>query len=100
MPNCSPIVATYPEGHTDAKSGFGDCGDRGGLDRGTGGGTNVRSGLSGLPARVRTYECRYNSLAQCNASASGRSAQCVNNPYVADAGDEPLGPRYWHRRVY
>jgi hypothetical protein len=46
------------------------------------------------------YECRYNSLAQCNASASGRSAQCVNNPYVADAGDEPLGPRYRHRHVY
>ena len=46
------------------------------------------------------YECRYTSLAQCNASASGRSAQCVTNPYVADAGDEPLGPRYRHRRVY
>jgi Protein of unknown function (DUF3551) len=46
------------------------------------------------------YECRYTSLAQCNASASGRAAQCVNNPYVADAGDGPLGPRYRHRRVY
>ena len=46
------------------------------------------------------YECRYNSLAQCNASASGRSAQCVTNPYVADAYEEPLGPRYRHRRVY
>jgi hypothetical protein len=31
------------------------------------------------------YECRYTSLAQCNASASGRSAQCVVNPYVAHA---------------
>ena len=28
------------------------------------------------------YECRYTSLSQCNASASGRSAQCVLNPYV------------------
>jgi uncharacterized protein DUF3551 len=28
------------------------------------------------------YECRYASLAQCNATASGRSAQCVSNPYV------------------
>jgi hypothetical protein len=46
------------------------------------------------------YECRYNSLTQCNATASGRSAQCVINPYVADAGDEPLGPRHRHRRVY
>jgi hypothetical protein len=27
------------------------------------------------------YECRYTSLPQCNASASGRSAQCVINPY-------------------
>jgi len=31
------------------------------------------------------YECRYSSLAQCNASASGRSAQCVVNPYYANA---------------
>jgi hypothetical protein len=46
------------------------------------------------------YECRYNSLAQCNASASGRGAQCVTNPYIADAYEEPLGLRYRHRRVY
>jgi Protein of unknown function (DUF3551) len=46
------------------------------------------------------YECRYTSLAQCNASASGRSAQCVVNPYVANAYEEPFGPRYGHRRVY
>jgi Protein of unknown function (DUF3551) len=46
------------------------------------------------------YECRYTSLPQCNASASGRSAQCVNNPYLANAYQEPLGPRYRHRRVY
>ena len=32
--------------------------------------------------------------------ASGRSAQCVTNPYVADAYQEPLGPRDRHRRVY
>jgi Protein of unknown function (DUF3551) len=31
------------------------------------------------------YECRYTSLPQCNASASGRSAQCVINPYFAYA---------------
>jgi Protein of unknown function (DUF3551). len=46
------------------------------------------------------YECRYTSLAQCNASASGRAAQCVTNPYVADAGDEPPGRHYRHRRIY
>ncbi len=41
------------------------------------------------------YECRYTSLAQCNASASGRSAQCVVNPYVAHA--ETTAPYQRHR---
>ncbi len=27
------------------------------------------------------FECGYTSMAQCAASASGRSAQCVVNPY-------------------
>ena len=31
------------------------------------------------------FECAYTSLAQCNMSASGRSAQCVINPYYAGA---------------
>jgi hypothetical protein len=44
------------------------------------------------------YECSYTSLPQCNASASGRSAQCVINPYFAGAG-EPARYRR-HRRVY
>ena len=44
------------------------------------------------------YECSYTSLPQCNASASGRSAQCVVNPYFA-SGQEPAGYRR-HRRVY
>jgi hypothetical protein len=44
------------------------------------------------------YECRYASLPQCNASASGRAAQCVINPYFARA-QVPAG--YWrHRRAY
>lgn len=29
------------------------------------------------------FECRYTSMAQCQASASGRAAQCVVNPYYA-----------------
>ena len=29
------------------------------------------------------FECRYTTMAQCAASASGRSAQCVVNPYYA-----------------
>ncbi len=37
------------------------------------------------------YECRYSSLAQCGGSASGRSAQCVINPYFANAWVEPSG---------
>ena len=46
------------------------------------------------------YECRYTSLPQCNASASGRSAQCVINPYFASA-QVPAGGYYRrHRRVY
>jgi hypothetical protein len=44
------------------------------------------------------YECRYTSLPQCNASASGRSAQCVVNPYFASA-QVPADYRR-HRRVY
>ena len=31
------------------------------------------------------YECLYTSLPQCNASASGRAAQCVINPYFGGA---------------
>jgi hypothetical protein len=50
--------------------------------------------------RATYYECSYTSLAQCNATASGRSAQCVANPYFANAYQEPPGPRHRHRRVY
>jgi hypothetical protein len=60
--------------------------------------------LTPAPVRAQTYggnypvclqaygraggyiECGYTSLAQCNASASGRSAQCIINPYFASAG--------------
>jgi hypothetical protein len=31
------------------------------------------------------YECQYTSLPQCNASASGRAAQCIINPYFGSA---------------
>jgi Protein of unknown function (DUF3551) len=49
---------------------------------------------------ITYYECRYTSLAQCNASASGRAAQCVVNPYVASA-EEPAARAYRrHRQVY
>jgi hypothetical protein len=44
------------------------------------------------------YECNYTSLPQCNASASGRAAQCVINPYFGSAGGSAGYRR--HRRVY
>jgi hypothetical protein len=36
-------------------------------------------------------DCRYTSLPQCNATASGLSAQCVINPYFVRA--QPAGYR-------
>jgi Protein of unknown function (DUF3551) len=45
------------------------------------------------------YDCSYYTLPQCNASASGRAAQCVINPYYAYAEQGPVR-RYKHRRVY
>ena len=35
------------------------------------------------------FECSYASLAQCAASASGRSAQCVVNPYYTGPRARP-----------
>lgn len=47
------------------------------------------------------FECAYTSLAQCNMSASGRTAQCIVNPYYAGRKTAPPGrrdPR--HRSVH
>ncbi|MFH0296844.1 DUF3551 domain-containing protein [Bradyrhizobium sp. 31Argb] len=38
---------------------------------------------------VTYYECSYTSLPQCAMSASGRAAQCVVNPYAANAYPYP-----------
>ena len=55
-------------------------------------------GLGLMPARAQTYDpaypvcmqsygfqsgisCRFSSMAQCRAVASGRPAQCITNPY-------------------
>jgi hypothetical protein len=38
------------------------------------------------------YECRFMSLAQCAQSASGRGAQCIVNPYAANAHQVPRQP--------
>ena len=46
----------------------------------------------------KSYDCSFTSLAQCNASASGRTAECYLNPYFASA-KMPAG--HWrHRRAY
>jgi len=74
--------------------------------------------LTAAPARAQTYDphypvclqtygragsyiaCGYTSLQQCELSASGRSAQCIINPYFAGA-HVPAGPHYRrHRRGY
>jgi hypothetical protein len=43
------------------------------------------------------FECSYTSMAQCQASASGRAAQCVVNPYPANTYTNPR-PR--HKRSH
>jgi hypothetical protein len=42
------------------------------------------------------YDCSFSSIAQCNASASGRTAQCEMNPYFAQASMPRV---YGSRRV-
>jgi hypothetical protein len=49
---------------------------------------------------VAYYDCRYTSLAQCNASASGRSADCSLNPYVARAEESSVRPYRGYRPAY
>lgn len=66
--------------------------------------------FAAAPARAQTYdpsypvclqtygidggyiECSFTSLAQCAASASGRSAQCLINPYFASGRSRLPGP--------
>ena len=48
--------------------------------------------------RINYYECTYTSLPQCNATASGRAAQCIINPYYAYARqDRPVRRRGYYR---
>jgi hypothetical protein len=49
------------------------------------------------PRGANWYECNYTSLPQCNASASGRAAMCVINPYF-DGVEEPRAGYRRHRR--
>lgn len=56
------------------------------------------------PVCIQTYgydgnsiECSFTSLAQCAASASGRAAQCITNPYYGGAR-APAGPNARRQR--
>jgi hypothetical protein len=58
------------------------------------------------PVCLQTYgigggyiACGYGSLAQCNATASGRAAQCITNPYFAGARAS-AGARNQRQRGY
>jgi Protein of unknown function (DUF3551) len=72
--------------------------------------------VAATPAQAQTYDprypvclqsygiggtfidCSFTSMGQCAASASGRSAQCLENPYFARGiGPAPrrVGPRYY-----
>ncbi|HLG82184.1 MAG TPA: DUF3551 domain-containing protein [Bradyrhizobium sp.] len=43
------------------------------------------------------FECAYTSIPQCQASASGRAAQCVVNPYYAGP---KVGPGRHKKRTH
>ncbi len=45
------------------------------------------------------FECGYTSIPQCNASASGRAAQCIVNPYYAGPKSAPPRSRR-HRQAH
>jgi hypothetical protein len=39
------------------------------------------------------FECAYTSIPQCQASASGRAAQCIVNPYYGKGKPTPRRKR-------
>ena len=58
----------------------------------------------GYPVCIRTsgfggssIDCSFTSLPQCNATASGRAAQCFDNPYYG-YGKTTAGPATRRRR--
>jgi hypothetical protein len=58
------------------------------------------------PVCLRVYgpatynECGYTSLAQCQATASGRAAECYPNAFYANAAIAPSGRRHRHYGTY
>lgn len=43
------------------------------------------------------FECRYRTMGQCQASASGRAAQCVVNPYYGGGKSKRQRPQRYDR---
>ena len=54
---------------------------------------NYRVCIQTYSIGVGSINCSFTSLAQCAASASGRSAQCYDNPYFAQRDRKPFRPR-------
>ena len=58
------------------------------------------------PVCLRVYgpatynECAYTSIAQCQATASGRAAECYPNAFYAHAAIASPGRRYRHTSAY
>jgi hypothetical protein len=53
----------------------------------------------GYPICLQAYaidgehiECAFTTMAQCRASAAGRGASCMANPYYGGATARPAGP--------
>jgi hypothetical protein len=96
--------AVNPEGDSDAHSGFGDFDDRHDFTTAP---TLAHTYSPDYPVCRQAYdigadyiECGYTSPAQCALSASGRAAQCIINPYFANA-QVPREPHYRpHPRIY
>jgi hypothetical protein len=40
------------------------------------------------------FECRFQTIAQCKGTASGRGAECLVNPYFASAAVNPAHRRH------
>jgi hypothetical protein len=86
-------VNQSPEGGSYAHTGFGDLA------------VGAQTYDPHFPVCLQSYslgggkiDCSYTSLAQCNASASGRGAQCLTNPFFALAYRE--SPSRGYRRQY
>jgi Protein of unknown function (DUF3551) len=43
-------------------------------------------------------DCSFSSLAQCQATASGRDATCASNPYFSAKAEMPASPTRLSRR--